>query len=47
MDTDIVAGIQRGMGTILVLSGSTRLEDIDAFPYQPQMVLGSVAEIEL
>ena len=47
MDTDIVAGIQSGMGTILVLSGSTRLEDIGAFPFQPQMVLGSVAEIEL
>ncbi len=46
MDTDIVAGIESGMDTILVLSGVTRREDVARFPYQPGRILGSVAEIE-
>jgi NagD protein len=45
MDTDIVAGVESGMETILVLSGVTRREDIDRFPYKPSRVLGSVADI--
>ncbi len=47
MDTDIIAGIQSGLGTILVLSGVTSREMIPTFPYQPQQVVGSVAELEL
>ena len=47
MDTDIVAGVESGMRTILVLTGVTRREDIDRFPYQPTWILESVAEIEL
>jgi NagD protein len=47
MDTDIVAGVESGMRTILVLTGVTGREDIDRFPYQPTWVLESVAEIEL
>jgi NagD protein len=47
MDTDIVAGVESGMRTILVLTGVTRPEDIDRFPYRPTWVLESVAEIEL
>ena len=47
MDTDIVAGIQAGMGTILVLTGVTTREQIGSFPYQPQRVFNSVAEIEI
>jgi NagD protein len=46
MDTDIVAGVESGMRTILVLSGVTRREEIDRFPYRPTWVLESVAEIE-
>jgi NagD protein len=46
MDTDIVAGIESGMDTILVLSGVTRREDVARYPYQPGRILGSVAEIE-
>ena len=45
MDTDIVAGVQSGMGTILVLSGITRREDIDHFPYLPTHIYESVADI--
>jgi len=47
MDTDIVAGIQSGLGTILVLTGSTNRDNINNFPYQPQLIVGSVAEIEI
>ncbi len=47
MDTDIIAGLQAGMDTILVLSGVTARDAIDCFPYRPTWVLGSVAEIEV
>ena len=46
MDTDMVAGIESGMKTILVLTGVTRREDIERFPYCPSRVAHSVAEIE-
>jgi NagD protein len=46
MDTDIIAGVESGMETILVLSGVTCREDVARYPYQPKRVLGSVAEIE-
>ena len=45
MDTDIIAGIESGMETILVLSGVTRREDIERFPYRPSRVVASVADI--
>ena len=45
MDTDVVAGIEAGMETILVLSGVTREEDVEHFPYRPTRVLPSVASI--
>jgi NagD protein len=47
MDTDIVAGVESGMETILVLSGVTRDEDVARYPYQPTRIVESVAEIEL
>jgi NagD protein len=46
MDTDIVAGVSSGMETILVLSGVTKKEDIDKFPYLPTHIKKSVAVIE-
>lgn len=45
MDTDIVAGVQSGMDTILVLSGVTSRELVARFPYQPRHIVESVAEI--
>lgn len=47
MDTDIVAGIQSGMETILVLSGVTDLKQIEEYPYRPYRILKSVAEIKV
>ena len=46
MDTDVVAGVTSGMKTILVLSGVTKAEDIEKFPYLPSFVRKSVSEIE-
>lgn len=46
MDTDVIAGVESGMETILVLSGVTRRENVGSYPYQPSRVLDSVAEIE-
>jgi NagD protein len=46
MDTDIVAGIESGMETILVLSGVTHREDLIKYPYRPDFIFDSVADIE-
>ncbi|HEX9012967.1 MAG TPA: HAD-IIA family hydrolase, partial [Anaerolineaceae bacterium] len=45
MDTDIIAGVQSGLDTILVLSGVTLFENVDRFPYSPGHIVTSVAEI--
>ena len=48
MDTDVVAGIEAGLETILVLTGSTTAEDVQRYPFRPARVLPSIAEaIEL
>jgi len=46
MDTDIIAGVESGMETILVLTGVTRREDVPRYPYQPTHIVESVADIE-
>jgi NagD protein len=45
MDTDIIAGTEAGMRTILVLSGVSTRETIDAFPYRPTHVFEDVGQI--
>jgi len=47
MDTDIVAGIESGLRTILVLTGVTTREQVERFPYRPTWVRESIAEVEL
>ncbi|MEN8097917.1 MAG: TIGR01457 family HAD-type hydrolase [Chloroflexota bacterium] len=47
MDTDIIAGVESGLETILVLTGVTRREEIQRYPYRPTWVLESIADIEL
>jgi NagD protein len=45
MDTDVVAGIEAGLRTFLVLTGSTRAEDVDRFPFRPSQVVPSIADL--
>jgi NagD protein len=45
MDTDVVAGIEAGLETILVLTGSTRAADVARFPYRPTRVVDSIADV--
>ncbi|MDD6684168.1 MAG: HAD-IIA family hydrolase [Clostridiales bacterium] len=45
MDTDIVAGVETGLDTVLVLSGVTTPEMMNTFPYRPHYVLSGVGEI--
>lgn len=46
MDTDMVAGVQSGMDTILTLSGVTQLEQVAKYPYAPTYIVDSVADID-
>lgn len=45
MDTDIVGGLEAGMKTCLVLSGVSTRESIRDFPYRPDYIFDSVADI--
>ena len=45
MDTDIIAGIESGMTTCLVLSGITTRESARRFPYQPDYIFNTIGEI--
>lgn len=45
MDTDIIAGIESGIETALVLSGITKKEDLVMFPYQPNHIFDRAADI--
>lgn len=44
MDTDIIAGIESGLDTVLVLSGVTSREAIDLYPYRPRLVLDGIGD---
>jgi NagD protein len=46
METDIIAGVESGMETILVLTGITHRDDVARYPYQPTHIVDSIAEIE-
>jgi NagD protein len=45
MDTDVVAGIEAGLETVLVLTGVTSRRDVDRFPYRPSRIVESVADL--
>jgi NagD protein len=47
MDTDIIAGVESGMDTILVLSGVTQRNEVEQYPYRPTYIVESVKDIEL
>ena len=45
MDTDVVSGLEAGMHTVLVLTGSTTREQAARFPYRPSRIVESIAEL--
>lgn len=45
MDTDIVAGIEAGLATFLVLTGSTAREDLESFSFRPSRVLPGIGDL--
>jgi NagD protein len=45
MDTDVVAGLEAGLRTVLVLSGSTAPEAVNRFPYRASEVFDSIADV--
>ena len=45
MDTDIIAGIESNIDTVLVLSGVTSMEDISDFPYCPRYIVQGVGDL--
>ena len=45
MDTDVVSGLEAGMHTVLVLTGSTTREAAERFPYRPSRIVDSIADL--
>lgn len=45
LETDILGGVQMGYRTILVLSGSTKREDLARCPYAPDLIIDSIAQL--
>lgn len=45
MDTDIVAGLEAEIATVLVLSGVTTREEVSSFAYHPDLILDGVGDI--
>ena len=45
MDTDIVAGLEAGMETVLVLTGVTVRGAVERYPYRPSRIVESIAEL--
>ena len=45
MDTDIIAGVEAEVDTVLVLSGVTAKEDTARFAYTPKYIMSGLAEL--
>ncbi|MGW8884387.1 HAD-IIA family hydrolase [Streptomyces sp. NPDC055749] len=45
MDTDVLAGLEAGMTTFLVMTGVTQPGDIERFPFTPSKVVPSIADL--
>jgi NagD protein len=45
MDTDVIAGIEAGLHTVLVLSGISDRGEVERFPFRPDEIVDSVADL--
>ena len=47
MTTDVLGGVQSGYRTVLVLSGGTKMEDVAKYAYRPDLIVDSIAHLDL
>lgn len=45
MDTDVLSGLEAGLRSILVLTGSTAADQVERFPFRPTRVVDSIADV--
>jgi NagD protein len=45
MDTDIIAGLESGLKTALVLTGVSTVADMERFPFKPDLVIERLADL--
>ncbi|MFJ4961379.1 Ribonucleotide monophosphatase NagD [Streptomyces sp. ADI96-02] len=45
MDTDVLAGLEAGMQTFLVLTGLTAAGEVERYPYRPTEIVDSIADL--
>jgi NagD protein len=45
MDTDVIAGIEAGLHTVLVLTGIADEAEIQKYPFRPNEILNSIADL--
>ncbi len=45
MDTDVVAGLEAGLETILVLTGVATREEVERHPFRPTRIVDSIADL--
>ena len=45
MDTDVIAGIEAGLETVLVLTGVTGLQAVERFAFRPSRIVDSIADL--
>ena len=45
MDTDIIAGMEAGLHTVLVMTGISSADTLASYPFRPDEVLGGVGEL--
>lgn len=45
MDTDIISGLEAGLRSVLVLTGSTGEHEVDRFPFRPTRIVESIADV--
>ena len=45
MDTDVIAGLEAGLATILVMTGISTRATVDQYPFRPSLILDSVADL--
>jgi NagD protein len=45
MDTDVIAGLEAGLETVLVLTGVTTRDEAERFPYRAARIVDSVADL--